>query len=523
MVEMAVSLVGVVMFVFVMLKSWHWVTTTIVERQAVFQDTRWDAGQWATAGTPVDYERPPLELIPPGPGTSTFTTVPGGGIPPVVLPCDEAAPHYAEAERLDQEAEGKSAEAERLFQQAKTLNDQREALGRWLEELIDSERGLRAQSRQLGQQIRNLDRAIQGQDQQLNTLNAAIYASVTGLAAANSQLANPVAEPPIAEHATKAQERSAAAAPLTGLYGDEGDAAAELARLSGLIDLTDGQIADIRARQQADDVTLEQMQAFNAELERLRQQRNDQLLNLQPSFPALEGIRARIDVVDATLPSLDRQIADLDAPFADFGQGVIAQFNVEIDELQEEISAIEQQINAIDDQLAELAAEFESLMALLAGLPPDDPLVGAIQGQLAGLAAEAAALQGQREGLVSQLNALIAQRDALAAARDDAQGLLKQLAAERQARDETLIAREQLRGTDRFIAVGSRRVTHNDLIDRAEQERDVENQILALTEQINAVREQAEERSRQAAELQQQALNEINQGQLACGEEEFIP
>ena len=104
MIEFAVSLTGLVMFIYVFLKTWGWLSGMIVHRQSYFQATRLAAGKVATAGKEVGYTREPLTLV----GVAGSSGGDGLGIPsiPVPLPpCLAAKPFYDDAKvHLDQAA-----------------------------------------------------------------------------------------------------------------------------------------------------------------------------------------------------------------------------------------------------------------------------------------------------------------------------------------------------------------------------------------------------------------------------------
>jgi len=55
LLEFALACFGLVMFIYVLLQSWVWLTGTIVRRQASFQHSRLDAGKRKTAGKKVPY------------------------------------------------------------------------------------------------------------------------------------------------------------------------------------------------------------------------------------------------------------------------------------------------------------------------------------------------------------------------------------------------------------------------------------------------------------------------------------
>ena len=107
--EFAISLVGVVMFIYVLLNGWVWLTGTIIGRQAAFQATRLEAGQVASAGNPVPYQRPPIRLI----GVPSSAGGRSGPVGLDLIPkCEAGEPFIAEAERLLQDINTLKAQAE---------------------------------------------------------------------------------------------------------------------------------------------------------------------------------------------------------------------------------------------------------------------------------------------------------------------------------------------------------------------------------------------------------------------------
>jgi hypothetical protein len=123
MIEMTLAFVGFAVFIYVFLNVWVWMNGMIVQRQEAFQATRLSAGQEATAGAPVGYQRPPIELI-GQPGAV------GGDRPPVELPppiadvpvgeapCQAAVPFYEQARTLLAEAAALQAEGANRLDQA---------------------------------------------------------------------------------------------------------------------------------------------------------------------------------------------------------------------------------------------------------------------------------------------------------------------------------------------------------------------------------------------------------------------
>ena len=96
MIEFAISLTGLVMFIYVFIKTWGWLSGMIVHRQSYFQTSRVQAGKTATAGAEVGYTRDPLKLV----GVARSSGGDGLGIPGIripVPPCAAAKPFYDEA------------------------------------------------------------------------------------------------------------------------------------------------------------------------------------------------------------------------------------------------------------------------------------------------------------------------------------------------------------------------------------------------------------------------------------------
>ncbi|PIQ84261.1 MAG: hypothetical protein COV75_03100 [Candidatus Omnitrophica bacterium CG11_big_fil_rev_8_21_14_0_20_63_9] len=116
--EYAISLVGVVSLIFVLLKVWNWVNTTMILRQQSFQDTRIEAGtREGEPGKLVPYQPAkdtPLILI----GAPGFTTgnPPTGPLtmPPATQWCDAGDEFFEEAQRLRAEADGLRAQQKAL-------------------------------------------------------------------------------------------------------------------------------------------------------------------------------------------------------------------------------------------------------------------------------------------------------------------------------------------------------------------------------------------------------------------------
>lgn len=107
MLEFAISMAGLVAFVYVLLNVWVWLNQTLLERQTSFQHSRIEAGTPDTGGMPVPYERPPLELV--GPADSLEGGGGGGNFPSHDDPsrCEAGAPFFEEAEHLRAEADAR--------------------------------------------------------------------------------------------------------------------------------------------------------------------------------------------------------------------------------------------------------------------------------------------------------------------------------------------------------------------------------------------------------------------------------
>lgn len=112
LLEFAISMFGVVAFMFVILKTWGWMSATILQRQEVFQQSRLAAGQ-DSSYQPVGYQRPALSLIGP---MSSAGGPPGKWEPPIDVPtaspCADADQVFAASVELMEDATA-------LFEQAK--------------------------------------------------------------------------------------------------------------------------------------------------------------------------------------------------------------------------------------------------------------------------------------------------------------------------------------------------------------------------------------------------------------------
>ena len=158
MLEFAISLIGIVMFISVVLNVWKWLNTTIVERQAAFQRTRVLAGTATirgradTAGTPVPYRRPPIQLL--GAAGSTGG-IPGGQTPVPINPpsCGPNNQAIRQAEALEAQADSLIDTYNQQMAQVQALNQQLQTLGRQLDALKTEEQQLRSEIDDLTDQI----------------------------------------------------------------------------------------------------------------------------------------------------------------------------------------------------------------------------------------------------------------------------------------------------------------------------------------------------------------------------------
>ena len=165
MLELAISLTGLVMLTYVTLKVWTWLGTSIVQRQEAFQRTRVPAGQVtlaeqpSTAGMSVPYRPPQLQLV----GAAGATPgVPGGAPkPPIVSgPCVPGNPLTREAQRIEKLAAAKLIEYNAQRKRLDDLNQQLDILDRQLKQLRDAETQLRGEIADLNTQIDDLTAQI---------------------------------------------------------------------------------------------------------------------------------------------------------------------------------------------------------------------------------------------------------------------------------------------------------------------------------------------------------------------------
>lgn len=126
LVEMAVSMVGVVMFTYVVLKVWTWMSASIIGRQAEFQSTRIDAGQMDIEngdipGQPVNFVPPMLQIVGAPGATSPGTG--GTPYPPLIgPPCVPGNPDVRAAQLLMDEGDAHMANYNTLMGQVDVLN-----------------------------------------------------------------------------------------------------------------------------------------------------------------------------------------------------------------------------------------------------------------------------------------------------------------------------------------------------------------------------------------------------------------
>lgn len=111
MLEVAIAMVSVVAFLYILLNVWTWLNTSIAQRQAAFQETRRAAGRVDTAGQPVPYKPAPIQLVGP-PGSGSVIDPWQIQIPPP--PCDAANPFFEQAQLRLEEARVLQTEVEAL-------------------------------------------------------------------------------------------------------------------------------------------------------------------------------------------------------------------------------------------------------------------------------------------------------------------------------------------------------------------------------------------------------------------------
>ena len=102
--EFAISFVGLIMFIYVLLNVWVWLNSIMVERQRAFQHSRLAAGQAGTAGVPVGYVRPPIKLVGLASSPGGDALPPGLGLVIGDPPCTAAEPFFQQALSLANEA-----------------------------------------------------------------------------------------------------------------------------------------------------------------------------------------------------------------------------------------------------------------------------------------------------------------------------------------------------------------------------------------------------------------------------------
>ena len=134
MIEFAISLTGLVMFIYVFLKMWGWLSGMIVHRQSYFQATRVDAGKVATAGKEVGYAREPLKLV----GIAGSVGGDGIGFPSIpvpVPPCAAAKPFYDQAKAHFDQAAAYRAQAKPYLDDMQTLSTEAQAIQTRLDQI----------------------------------------------------------------------------------------------------------------------------------------------------------------------------------------------------------------------------------------------------------------------------------------------------------------------------------------------------------------------------------------------------
>ena len=178
MLEFAISFVGLIMFIYVLLNVWVWLNGILVGRQQAFQQTRLAAGQPGSAGTPVPYARPPIKL-------SGLPSSAGGDTPPGTVdliigdpPCTAAQPYYDQAMVLANEAIELSNQVIPLSAQINAKAQQIQSLAAYCSSLPKKKQGgcfaglppLQAQLTALENQMIALDAEIQDKVNQAEAL-----------------------------------------------------------------------------------------------------------------------------------------------------------------------------------------------------------------------------------------------------------------------------------------------------------------------------------------------------------------
>ena len=136
---MAISVIGIVVFIYVSLEVWKWFNTTLVERQRSFQGSRLAAGQVDTAGTRVPYTPRTLSLIgppSPGPDGSPPALPPIPVVPPIPpVPCEAAAPYFEEAKIHFDRAQALLDQYQAEFEEVEALSEELDAINDRLDEI----------------------------------------------------------------------------------------------------------------------------------------------------------------------------------------------------------------------------------------------------------------------------------------------------------------------------------------------------------------------------------------------------